>query len=69
MLMFAPYTPIDRCIGREISVRTGGETFTGMLAGVYHLGGVPVLVITPMDGRGMEQHIPLPGAVVTVRQE
>ncbi|HWI65193.1 MAG TPA: hypothetical protein VNT75_25465 [Symbiobacteriaceae bacterium] len=65
--MFAPYTPLDRCIGKEITVRLGGENYVGMLVGVYPLGGTSVLVITPMQGGGTEQHIPLVGAVVTVR--
>ena len=66
-LMFAAYTPIDKCIGKEISVRLNGETIAGMLTGVYTLSGMPVLVITPMNGGGLEQHVPLPGAVVTVK--
>lgn len=67
--MFAPYTPIDKCIGKEIAVRFGGESFAGMLAGVYNMGGIPVMVLTPMHGGGTEQHIPLTGAVVTIRQD
>lgn len=66
--MFAPYTPVDRCVGKEISVRTNGENYIGMLAGVYTLAGMSVLVITPMNGGGAEQHIPLAGCVVTIRQ-
>lgn len=65
--MFAPYTPLDKCIGKEITVRLHGEAITGMLTGVYTLSGTPVLVLTPMQGGGTEQHIPLPGAIVTVR--
>lgn len=65
--MFAPYTALDKCVGKEITVRLGGENYIGMLAGVYTLSGTPILVITPMQGGGAEQHIPLPGAVVTVR--
>lgn len=65
--MFAPFTPLDRCIGKEITVRMAGEEHVGMLAGVYQLGATPVLVITPMQGGGAEHHIPVAGAVVTVR--
>lgn len=67
--MFAAYTPIDRCIGKEITVQVGEQTYTGMLAGTYVLHGVPVLVITPMDGGGAEQHIPLQQIVITVRPD
>jgi|GEM_PF-1893382 len=67
--MFTAYTPLDRCISKEITVRVGGENHVGMLAGVYYMGQTPVLVIAPMQGAGTEQHIPLPGAVVTVKQE
>lgn len=67
--MFTAYTPLDRCVGKEITVRLNGENHVGMLAGVYFMGGTAVLVITPMQGGGAEQHIPLPGAVVTVRQD
>jgi hypothetical protein len=63
--MFAAYTPIDKCVGKELSIRLNGETVTGLLTGVYTLGGIPVMVITPMTG-GIEQHVPLPGAIVTV---
>jgi len=66
MTMFTAYTPLDRCIGREISVRVNGEAHVGMLAGIYTMGGTSVLVITPMHGAGMEVHIPMTGAVVTV---
>lgn len=66
--MFAPYTPIDKCIGKEIRVRTGGEDYVGLLAGVYVLNGLSVLVLTPLTGGGAEQHIPLASAVVTIRQ-
>lgn len=65
--MFAPYTPLDRCVGKELTVRVNGENHVGMLVGVYTLGGATVLVITPMQGAGTEQHIPLAGSVVTVR--
>jgi len=64
--VFAPYTPLDRCIGKEITVRFGQENYTGMLSGIYTLHGVPMLVITPMEGGGVEQHIPLPNAMVFV---
>lgn len=67
--MFAPYTSIDRCIGKELRVRTAGEDYVGMLAGVYTLHGLTVMVLTPMTGGGTEQHIPLQGAVVTVRHD
>lgn len=67
--MFTAYTPIDKCIGKEIRIRTGGEDYVGMLAGVYSTGGTPILVLTPMTGGGVEQHIPLLGSVVTVRQD
>lgn len=67
--MFAPYTSLDRCIGKEITVRVGGENFAGMLVGVYTMAGSSILVITPMQGGGMEQHIPLAGTVVTVKNE
>jgi hypothetical protein len=67
--VFAPYTPVDKCVGKELSVKSTGETYVGMLAGVYHLGGTPVLVLTPMAGGGAEVHIPLPGSVVTVRAD
>lgn len=65
--MFTAYTPVDKCIGKEIRIRVANEEYVGLLAGVYTLSGTPVLVITPMSGGGMEQHIPLHGAVVTVR--
>ncbi|MDF2629894.1 MAG: hypothetical protein K0R39_3725 [Symbiobacteriaceae bacterium] len=67
--MFTAYTPLDRCIGREITVRVGGEAHVGMLAGVYTMSGTSILVITPMHGAGTELHIPLPGAVVTVKPD
>lgn len=67
--MFSAYTPIDRCIGKELSVRVNGEDFVGMLAGVYTTHGLAVLVLTPMQGGGKEQHIPLQSAVVTVRHD
>ncbi|HEY3366863.1 MAG TPA: hypothetical protein VGK74_17570 [Symbiobacteriaceae bacterium] len=66
--MFAPYTPLDQCIGREVKVRVDGEAHVGMLTGIYTLNGQTVLVIVPLlDGAGSEQHIPLHHAVVTVK--
>jgi len=67
--MFAPYTPLDRCIGKELKVRVGGEDHVGMLSGVYTLGSAAVLVLAPMQGGGTELHIPVAGAVVTVRHD
>lgn len=67
--MFTAYTPLDRCIGREITVRVNGEAHVGMLAGVYSMSGTSILVITPMHGAGTELHIPLPGAVITVKPD
>jgi hypothetical protein len=67
--LFAPYTQIDRCIGKEVTVRMNGENYTGMLAGVYTLHSLSVLVLTPMGGAGMEQHIPLQGGVVTIKHD
>lgn len=64
--MFAPYTPIDKCVGKEITVRVGEENYTGMLAGIYTLHGTPVLVITPMTDNGLEHHIPFQSVVVTM---
>jgi hypothetical protein len=69
LVMFSAYTPLDRAIGRELTVRMGGETYTGMLAGIYTLHGQPMLVITPMEGGGLEQHLPLSQVVVTLRHE
>lgn len=66
--MFAPFTPIDRCIGKEITVRAAGAEYVGMLAGTYQLNGVPVVVVTPMDGT-VQHHIPLPGAVISISQD
>ncbi|HLO03553.1 MAG TPA: hypothetical protein VK191_10615 [Symbiobacteriaceae bacterium] len=67
--MFQAYTSLDRAVGRELQVRVGETEYTGMLAGVYALLGAPVLVLTPLAGGGMEQHIPLTGAVVTLRPD
>lgn len=67
--MFTAYTPLDHAIGRVVHVRTGGEEYTGMLVGLYRCQEVPMLVITPMAGGGVEHHIPLPGAVVQLKPE
>lgn len=67
--MFSAYTPLDRCIGKEIKVRSGGEDYVGMLAGLYRCEGQPILVITPLHGAGTEQHIPVSSAVVQVRHD
>lgn len=64
--MFTAYTPLDRCVGKEIRVRCSGEEFVGLLAGIYRCEGTPMLVLTPMNGGGTEQHIPLASAVVKV---
>ncbi|MGE5672692.1 MAG: hypothetical protein ACM3XM_02240 [Mycobacterium leprae] len=65
--MFEPYTPLDRCIGKSIRVRMNGDEFEGLLIGVYSLGQVPMLVITPLRGGGEELHIPVPSAVVAIK--
>lgn len=67
--MFQAYTSLDRAVGRELQVRVGESEYTGMLAGVYALHGAPILVLAPMNGGGTEQHIPLVGAVVTLRPD
>jgi len=67
--MFTAYTPLDRCIGKEVQVRSGGESYTGMLTGIYRVEGMAILVLTPMNGGGLEQHIPLNGAVVQIRHD
>lgn len=67
--MFQAYTSLDRAVGRELQVRVGDAEYAGMLAGVYALHGTPILVLTPMSGGGAEQHIPLTGAVVTLRPD
>ncbi len=67
--MFSAYTPLDRCIGKEIKVRSGGENYTGMLSGIYRVEGLAILVLAPMNGGGVEYHIPLNGAVVQVCHE
>lgn len=69
MSLFASYTPVTQCIGREVQVRTGGESYRGMLAGIYEMGGQSILVLTPMDEGGTEYHIPLQGSVVVIQQE
>jgi hypothetical protein len=65
--LFAAYTQIDRCIGKEVTVRINGENFTGMLAGVYTLHGLSIMVLTPANGGGLEQHIPVQNAIVTIK--
>ena len=65
--MFAAYTQLDRCIGKEVTVRMNGENFSGMLAGLYTLHGLSIMVLTPANAGGLEQHIPVQNAVVTVR--
>lgn len=67
--MFTAYTPLDRCLGREVQVRSGGESYKGMLAGIYEFGGQSILVLTPMSEPGAELHIPLAGAVVKLQGE
>lgn len=67
--MFQSYTSLDRAVGRELQVRVGASEYTGMLAGVYALHGTPILVLAPMNGGGTEQHIPLAGAVITLRPD
>jgi hypothetical protein len=69
LTMFEAYTPLDRAVGRELTVQIGDREYTGMLAGVYALLGAPVLVLTPLTGGGMEHHLPLTGAVVTLRPD
>jgi len=67
--VFTAYTPIDKCVGREIEVHSGGETYRGMLAGIYSFGEQTILVVTPMTEPGVEWHIPLGGAVVRLQAE
>lgn len=67
--MFAAYKPLDRYIGREVRVRAQGREYVGMLAGIYRVEGIPMLVVVPPDGEGLEQHIPLAYAVVEVAPE
>lgn len=67
--MFSAYTQIDKCVGKEVRVRSGGEDYVGLLAGVYTTYGLPIMVITPLRDGNIEQHIPVLGAVVTVRHE
>lgn len=69
MVMLTAYTPLDRCVGREIKVRFDREEYVGMLAGIYRCEGQPILVLTPMHGGGLEQHIPLANAVVQLRPD
>lgn len=67
--VFAPFTPIEKCVGKEIRVRTGGDDYTGLLAGVYATNGLPIMVLTPMREGAMEVHIPLLGSVVTIKHD
>lgn len=67
--MFSPYTPVDKCIGKEVKVRSGGDNYVGMLAGVYASNGLSVMVLTPLSEGGIEIHIPLLGAVVVIKQD
>lgn len=67
--MFRAYTPIEECVGKEIQVRSGGEVYVGMLAGVYQAAGMPILVLTPMAGGGVEHHIPLANAIVSIQPQ
>ncbi len=69
MSLFASYTPLSKCVGKEIEVRTATESYRGMLAGIYEMGGQSVLVLTPMEAGGTEYHIPLIGSVVVVQQQ
>lgn len=65
--MFTAYTALDKCIGKEVHVRTGVGEYRGMLAGMYSAQGVALLVLVQGNGAGaQEQHIPLLHAVVTV---
>jgi hypothetical protein len=65
--MFAPYTPLEQCVGKELKVRVGAAEYVGLLAGIYTTAGIPMLVITPLSGGGLEQHIPLSSGVVMVK--
>ena len=67
--MFSAYTQIDKCVGKEVRVRSGGEDYLGMLVGVYTAYTLPIMVITPLRDGSVEQHIPVVGAVVTVKHE
>lgn len=67
--MFAAYKPLDRYIGREVRVRAHAREYVGMLAGIYRVEGVPMLVLVPPTGDGVEQHIPLALAVVEIAPE
>lgn len=58
--MFAAYTPIERCVGKELRVRVAGEEYVGMLAGVYASHAVPIMVLTPRQEGATELHIPVP---------
>lgn len=64
--MFAPYTPLDKCVGKELKVRFDRQEYQGLLAGLYTLGGASIMVLTPLQGGGAEIHIPVAGAVTTL---
>lgn len=63
--MLSLYTPLDKLVGREIEVRWQGETYRGVLSGLYTLQGVALLVL--VAGSADEWHIPLAGAAVVQR--
>lgn len=65
--VFAPYTPVEKCVGKELKVRFEGEEYTGLLAGLYTSAGVAMIVLTPMREGGGEIHIPMARAVVIVK--
>lgn len=67
--VFAPFTSIEKCIGKEITVHVGGAEYVGMMAGIYSTYGMPMIVLTPLSGKGLEQHVPLSRAVISVRQD
>jgi len=69
MSVFAPYSPVEKCIGKEITVRSGGDNYVGMLAGVYASNGLSIMVLTPLSDAGTEIHIPLVGSVVVIKQD
>ncbi len=65
--MFAAYTPIEKCVGKEVRVRAGGEEYVGMLAGVYTTQGLAVMVLTPKQEGATELHIPVLGSVIWIK--
>lgn len=65
--MLSLYTPLDKLVGREIEVRFGGDTYTGVLSGLYTAHGVALLVL--VTGSAAEHHIPLAAAVVVCRPQ